>query len=197
MKTIIVIIFFNLLAIMGVSQTIDSDKYLNFYNDMSTASYYKMGSSAYLDYYLSDKIIKGDHEYYTRIRKYSWGDSDTAYFRQDSNNFYHYDAKIDRESIVLPKKIEMGQKWFEADSSWSYEVIGIHESLVTPDKKYKDLIVVECKQLTDRDEQKSKAYHMYYAKGLGMVGSMNDGKLTSYLAEVKKNAKDGDKVGTK
>ncbi len=154
-----------------------------------------MGVNAYLDYYVKEKVRIEDNDYYLRIRRYSWGTIDTAYFRQDSSNYYHYGQRTKNESVVLPKNIVMGQKWFEADSSWSYQVIGIDEKLSTPAKKYKGLIVIECLQLTDMDKHKQKAYHIYYAKDIGMVASVNDGKVSSYLAEIKINAKDGATIG--
>lgn len=195
MKTITILSFFVLLTSISFGQTKNADNYLTFYEESNTAKYFKMGNSAYLDYYLADKVKFGDHEYYARIRKYSWGKTDTSYFREDDQNYLHFDLKTNSESVVLPKQVELGQKWFEADSSWSYEIIGIDEKLETPAKKYKGLIVVECVQLTGRDKLKSKVYHMYYAEGLGMVGSVNNGQLTSYLSEVKKGAKEGEKIG--
>lgn len=195
MKTITTLLFCVLLGSICFGQTKSADNYLTFYEKPNTAKYFKTGNSAFLDYYLAGKVKFGDNEYYARIRNYSWGKTDTAYFRADNQSYYHFDPKVNSESVVLPKEIKMGQKWFEADGSWSYEVIGIREKLETPAKKYKGLIVVECIQLTDRDKQKDNVYHIYYAKGLGMIGSVNNGQLSSYLAEVKKNAREGYKMG--
>lgn len=195
MNTITIFSLLLLLTSISFAQTKNADNYLPFYDKPNTAKYFKTGNNYYLDYFLSDKYKFGEYEYYAKIRMYSWGDTDTTYYREDDQNYYHFDPKVDRESIVLPKTITMGQKWLEADSSWSYEIIGIEEKLQTPVKKYKGLIVIECIQLTGRDKNKSKVYHLYYAKGLGFIGSVNNGDLRSYLAEVKKNAKDGEIIG--
>lgn len=195
MNTTLTLSFLLLLTNICFGQSKNTEGYMPLNEGPNTAKYFKSSNSAYLDYYL-DKMVKlGDHEYYAKVRTYSWGKTDTTYFREDNQNYYHFDPKTNSESVVLPKQIELGQKWFEADSSWSYEVIGINEKLKTPYKKHKGLIVIECVQLTDRDKQKRKNYHLYFAKGLGLVGSLNDGKLTSYLAEVKRDAKEGDKIG--
>ncbi len=193
MKTIKILSIFLFLTNISFGQTKNADNYLTFYEESNTAKYFKMGNSTYLDYFLKVKVKFGDNEYYARIRKYSWGKTDTSYFREGEKNYFHFDPKTNSESVVLPKQIKLGQKWFEADSSWSYEIIGIDEKLETPLKKYKGLIVIECIQLTSRDKLKSKVYHLYYAEGLGMIGSVNNGQLTSYLAELKVNAKGGEK----
>ena len=195
MKTTALIFFFALLTGIIYGQTKNTEKYLVFYEQVNTAKLYKSVNSTYLDYYLEDKVKFGENDYYAKIRKYSWGKTDTSYYREDDMNYYHFDPKVNSESVVLPKEIVMGQKWFEADGSLSYQVIGIDEELETPTKKYNRLIVLECKQLKDRDKQKSKVYHLYYSKGLGLVGSMNNMQLTSYLADVKKKAKEGEKIG--
>ncbi|EPR69550.1 hypothetical protein [Cyclobacterium qasimii] len=186
MKKTALSFLFALLTSISYGQTINTDKYLVFYEQINTSKLYQSINSTYLDYYLEGKTKFGKNDYYTKIREYSWGKTDTSYYREDNKNYYHFDSKVNSESVVLPKKIVMGQEWFEADGSWSYKVIGIDEKLETPTRKYDNLIVLECKQLQDRDKQKSKIYHLYYSKGLGMVGSMNNMQLTSYLLEVKK-----------
>ncbi len=148
MKTITILSFLTLLTSISFGQKKNASNYLTFYEDANTTKYFKMGNSTYLDYYLADKVKFRIYEYYVRIRKYSWGDTDTSYFREDDQNYYHFDPKVNSESIVMPKEIIQGQKWLEADSSWSYEVIGIDEKLSTPAKNYKGLIVIECVQLT-------------------------------------------------
>ncbi len=178
-----------------IGQKKNVDNYIVYFEQPNSAKVYKMGSHSYLDYYLSDKVKFGDKNYFVSNRIYSWGKRDTSYFRDDEKNYYSFDPQTNLESVVLPKEVTVGQKWLEADSSWSYKIIGIDKRLITPAKKYKELIVIECIQLTNRDKAKSKEYHLYYAKGIGMVGSVNNGKLTSYLSEIKKNAKDGEQTG--
>jgi len=163
--------------------------------ESNTAKYFKMGKLAYLDYYSLDKVKFGQYDYHQRLRVYSWGKIDTSYFREDDTHYLHFDHKNQSESVVLPKRIELGQKWYESDRSWSYEVIGLDEKLKTPFNKYKGLIVVECVQLTGRDKEKSKVYHMYYGEGIGLIASVNNKQLTSYLAEIKTKPQDGDKIG--
>ncbi len=195
MKHIIIVSIFIFASGLSLGQSKSANNYIIFFDESNSARYYKMGSRSYVDYFLFEKVKFDDIEYYARIRTYSWGDSDTAYFREDDKFYYSYHPKRNAESVVLPKMVTLGQQWLEADSSWSYEIIGVSNKLDTPSKKFKDCIVIECIQLTNRDKEKSKEYHMYYAKGIGLVGSVNNEKLTSYLSEVKKKAKDGDQIG--
>ena len=195
MKTTAILFFFITLTGIAFGQTKNADNYFFMYEGPNTAKFFKMGENVYLDTYLSDKARFGDREYFTSVRMYSWGDTDTAYYREDEHNYIHFDPASGSESIVLPKACEVGKKWLEADKSWSYEVIGINEKLKTPAKTYKGLIVIECVQLKNRDKNKDKIYHMFYAEGIGLVGSKNNGKLTSYLAEYKRGAKEGEAIG--
>ncbi len=195
MKTTSILLFLILLTGYCLGQTKKVDDYFPLYEVSNTAKYFKMSNGSYLDYFPGNKVNYENNEYYAKVRIYSWGKSDTTYYREDEKGYYHFNPKTNNESVVLPKEVKIGLKWLEADSSWSYEIIGVNEKLETPLKKYKGLIVIECTQLTGRDKEKSKVYHMYYAHGIGMVGSMNNGILTSYLAEVRKNAKEGDRIG--
>jgi len=190
-----VLVFLSLTE-LSFGQNKSSDGYLVFYEKSNTAKHFKMsGNASYLDYFLENKVDLGDQRYQLGIRKYSWGDVDTAYYREDEKAYYHYDLEKGLESMVLPKSIIIGQKWYEADNSWSYKVIDVDRSLKTPAKKYKGLIVVECLQVGNQDKEKNAAYHLFYAKGIGMVASMNDGELGSYLTEIKVAKKEGDMIG--
>jgi len=176
---------------------INSDDYLIVNNDPSTCRYYQYGKSSYMDYFLAYKYTVNNLEYYVRVRKYSFTNSDTAYFRKGEENYYSYNKESQKESIIIPIVPTQGQKWFEADSSWSYEVIKVNQTFKTPIKKYHECILVECKQLTNRDKLKSQTYHLYYSKGNGYVGNVNvtNGTILSYLKEVVHNAKPGTVVG--
>lgn len=147
---------------------------------------HKMNSGEdFLDYFQNEKVRINNKEYYVRICLYSWGENDTAYLREDEKAYYSYDLKTKKESVILPKEVQVGQHWQEADGSWDYEIMSVNGSLQTPATQYKNLIIVSCVQLTHRDQRKSPAYLIYYAEDIGVVGSFNDGKLSSYLAEIK------------
>lgn len=160
------------------------------------ARYFHYGKKSYVEYFLDKKQKMGPHEYSVRIRKYSWGDIDTAYYRMDEEKFYHYNKLIRAESIVIPRSPVINQQWFESDSSWVYTIIKTGQTLQTPLKKYKNCVIVECRQLTGRDPEKSQGYYLYYSKGNGYVGNINDkGVVLSYLKEIVKNASEGAKIG--
>jgi hypothetical protein len=178
---VIVLLCFNLIDCFA--QTINTDKYYSIYSPESKDKHFVMANHSYIDSFKPDAKIFDGKKFYPRIRKYSWGSIDTAYYREDSENYYHFDTKINKESIVLPKKLTLNQIWYESDSSWSYQLIKIKDVLKTPAKKYKDLIVVECKQLKNRDTNKSSVYHIFYAKNYGMVASVSSNKIISYLID--------------
>ncbi|WBA40687.1 hypothetical protein [Hymenobacter canadensis] len=186
---------FSFISFICNGQVKSTEKYVNIHEKSNNSALFKMGNGTYLDFYLDSKFKFGTHEYYVKIRNYSWGKIDTSYIREDNNNYYHFNRKLKNESILLPKNVKLGQTWFEADNSWSYKIIGIDEKLTTPAKRYKKLVVVECIQLLNRDKEKFKMYHMYYAEGVGLIASVNNGNLTSYLVELKENAKIGDVIG--
>lgn len=200
MKKTLSLLIFALISHLGYSQTKNGEGYFRFFDQANNAKLFEMvaSSASYLDYFLEEKKNFNGNDYHVRIRNYDYLNKlDTAYFREDDSNYYHFDPKNNSESIVLPKQLEMGQIWYESDRSWSYEVIGIDEVLDTPAKKYKGLIVIDCVQLNNRDKNKSNNYQMYYAKDLGLVGGSVNGILSSYLSQVVTNAKEGEKVTTK
>lgn len=142
------------------------------------------GENSFADHYLLKKRIKGEKEYVVRARNYSWGGVDTALFRQEDGNIYAYDAETGKETIDVPTEPSVGQSWLESDGSWRYEIISISANLETPVKEYQDLLVIQAKQLTGRDKDKATKYLNYYAKGVGYIASVVDGKLMSYLKEM-------------
>jgi hypothetical protein len=172
--------------------------FITLFENSSSAKYYKYGKNFYFEYFDNNKDVINKKEYYIRYRKYSWGKIDTAYYRKDNDNYYHLDRKTLEESIVLPIKPELGDKWFENDKSWSYEIIAVGKKFKTKTKKYKNCIKVLCKQLTSRDKLKNKEYYLYYSPKFGYIGNTNEkGKILSYLNEIKLNSKEGDKIGVK
>ena len=82
------------------------------------------------------------------------------------------------------------------DGSWSYRILKINQTFVTPEKEYPECILVECKQLTGKDKDKSNVYHLYYSKGYGYVGNIDKkGNVLSYLSKVVTDAKVGTVIG--
>jgi len=172
--------------------------YISLFENSSSAKYYKYGRGYYFEYFDNDKETIGEKEYYVRYRKYSSGSIDTTYYRKGKDNYLHINKKTLEESIVLPVNPKIGDKWMENDKSWSYEVIESGQKFKTPSKNYKGCIKVHCKQLTNRDKQKSKEYFLYYSPKFGYVGNVNSkGKTLSYLSEIKLNAKEGESIGGK
>ncbi|MEW2921119.1 hypothetical protein AB1A65_06595 [Muricauda sp. ANG21] len=172
--------------------------YITLFEDSSSAKYYKYGKSHYFEYFDNNREIINRKEYFVRYRKYGWGDIDTTYYRKGTDNYYHIDKKTLEESIALPISPKLGDNWIENDKSWSYEVIAIKQKFKTPAKRYKDCIKVHCKQLTNKNKEKSKEYFLFYSPEFGYVGNVDSkGTILSYLSEIKLNAKKGEKIGGK
>ena len=170
-------------------QSKDVSNYFPITETSDTAKLFKMKNASYLDYFRNEKSDLNKEIYSERIRIYSWGKQDTSYFREDSDNFYHYNPKTGNENIVLPKKIFIDQTWTEKDGSWAYKVISLDKTFKTPEKTFQKTIVIECRQLTNRDSKKSEVYHMYYAENIGLVGSDSNGELSSFFSQYKNGKK--------
>ncbi|HEY9082908.1 MAG TPA: hypothetical protein VIN73_06220 [Vicingaceae bacterium] len=172
--------------------------YITLFENSNSAKYYKYGKSYYIEFFNNDKEVIGEKEYFVKYRKYSWGDIDTNYYRKGIDNYYHIDKKTLKESIILPINPKLGDNWMENDKSWSYEVVADKQKFKTPTKKYKNCIKVHCKQLTNKDKEKSNEYFLFYSPKFGFVGNVDSkDKILSYLSEVKLNAVEGEKIGEK
>ena len=172
--------------------------YVTLFENSNSAKYFKYGKSHYFEFFDNKKEIISGKEYYVNYRKYSWGDIDTTYFRKGVKYYYHINKKTLDESIVLPVNPKLGDDWLENDNSWSYEIIAEDQKFKTPAKKYKNCVKVHCKQLINKDKEKSKEYFLFYSPKFGYVGNVDvEGNILSYLSEVKLNAKEGDKIGGK
>jgi len=175
---------------------VEMDGYISLFENSSSAKYFEYGESYYFEFFDDDKQIVVDKEYYVKYRKYGWGAVDTIYCRKGIDNYYHIDKNTLEESVVLPVNPKIGDKWTENDKSWSYEVIAVEQKFKTATKKYKNCIKVHCEQLTNRDKGKDGEYFLYYSPEFGYVGNVDSqGKILSYLSEVKLSAKEGDKIG--
>ena len=191
-------ILLSLLAFSLFSFTFHSFGYMTLFENANSAKYFKYGKHHYIEYFDNDKATFNDLEYYVRYRKYSWGDIDTAYYRKAQTNYYHFDSKNMTESISLPVEPKLGDKWFEADESWSYEVVETDQKFKTPAKKYKNCVKVHCVQITNKNKEKSSEYYLYYSPQYGYVGNVDGrGNILSYLSEMKVDAKEGDVIGEK
>jgi hypothetical protein len=132
---------------------------------------------------LKEKRLLGEKEYSARLTQYSWGKNDTTYFRTEDQTVYYYDTKSNTESIFIPKDIKVGTTWTSSDGAWQYEITSIRAKLTTPEKKYKNMLVIKATQLLNRDKTKRPEYHNYYEKNVGKIASVTKGKLMTYKVE--------------
>ncbi len=196
MKTSLKLIPILLLFSSFFQQKIDG--FITLFEDSSSAKYYRYGKTNYFEYFDDQKKNFKGNEYYVRYRKYGWGDVDTTYYRKGKEFYFHFDKETTLESKLLPVNPRLGDKWTESDGSWSYEVIAVDQKFKTPKKKYPNCIKVHCRQITNRNKEKSKEYFLFYSPKYGYVGNIDkNGKVLSYLSQVTLNAKTGDKMNGK
>jgi hypothetical protein len=190
------LIFIYVLIIGSISFILPNSDYFQIFTNSSTGSYYQYGKNSYFEYFLNEKFKFKEKEYFGRVRQYSWGTIDTTYFRRGEKFFCRYNTKTKLESIELPITPTKNQKWKEADGSWQYQILKVNCEFKAVKKTFKNCILVECKQVTNKDKDKSTIYYLYYSKNLGYVGnSTKNGKVLSYLKERKKNSQQGDIIG--
>jgi hypothetical protein len=122
-------------------------------------------------------------KYYMRIRD-DWYGKDTAYFREDKKSYYACtDLKQTYDYIEIPKKPKQGQVWYNKDTSWTYTILCIDGRLETPVRNYEHLVAIEVKQAEEKNNLYIN-YINYYAKGIGHVASVVNGKLYVYLVDI-------------
>jgi hypothetical protein len=163
-----------------------SKEYLVLETSSKVGWIYVMGKGSFIDYFADRQEQIGEHTYSVRIRQYSWNKFDTAYYRAGEENYVSCNRQTGKETIEIPKKPVAGQSWYESDSSWVYTISSTDARLSTPVKNYKNLVEIQATQVTGRDKQKYTTYRNFYARGIGYVGSIVDGKLLSYLKEMKR-----------
>jgi hypothetical protein len=132
---------------------------------------------------LAGTVVLDGKEYFPRLMRYSWGSTDTAFFRTENEVVYYFDKKSRSESISMPADLKIGVTWTSTDRAWQYEITSLSAKLETPVRKYKDLLVIRATQLQNRDRDKLPVYLNYYQKNIGQIGSETNGKLMTYRLE--------------
>ncbi|WP_269226721.1 hypothetical protein [Flavobacterium eburneipallidum] len=195
MKKIILIA--GIFALMSFS-LIGNDNYVLLFEKSNNIKVFKYGKKYFYEYFLDEKKEINGNDYYVEIRKYSWGEIDTTYIRKTEFNYLQFNSKTKSESVLLPIQPKVGDNWIENDGSWKYEVIESGVSFKTPKRNYYDCILVSCKQITNRDSDKSEEYLLYYSKEFGFVGNVdNENNVLSFLNELKLNTQKEDKINVK
>ncbi len=163
--------------------TVDASGYFVFGKNETIAWVYGIGDKSFIDFFQSTPVEINGKTYIPRIRRYSTGGMDTTYYRQGKEGVHHLNAAAltKGESLTMPSRVHVGQKWFEADSSWSYTVTSTTAQLDT----LGDLIVIRAMQVKGDAAQIGRTYDTYYAKGIGMIAGMVEGKILVYLKEIK------------
>jgi len=124
-------------------------------------------------------------KYFKIVRTYSWGNKSEDYTRIEDKTIYSFDSKTKAESISIPKDLEIGKIWNEADNSWKYEIISITAVLETPKGKFGNLLQIRASQLTNRDKDKVTVYDLFFKKGTGQIAAKGNEQLMTYLIESK------------
>lgn len=125
-------------------------------------------------------------EYKKKVHRYESGQIDTTYHRKENGTVYSLDNKTFVESVQIPAKLKEGFAWVSNDEDWKYEIITTDTVFSSPEKEWQDAIMIQARQLTGRDDNKSEKYNLYYAKDIGHVGSTTSTGFSSFLMEWEK-----------
>jgi hypothetical protein len=148
--------------------------------------YVMPSDDSFEDVITNQKFNYNSKSYFQSLRKYSWGQMDTSYYRIEKNGtIYYLDKESKKESIEIPGQPKISFRWTSSDKAWQYEIVGLNETLKTPKKEFLNCLVIKAEQISIRDKNKLPIYFNYYSKSIGYVGSKVDGQLMAYLIEWK------------
>ena len=135
--------------------------------------------------FLKEKTILNEEHYTVKETKYSWGKTKSSYCRLLDGEIVFLDIESKNEHVNIPRDLSRGYKWSD-NENWNYEIIGTNEKMKTPIDKYDNLLVIRAIKLpTNNDKVKLPIYYNYYKQNIGQVASFSEGKLLTYLVEVR------------
>lgn len=126
--------------------------------------------------YSTDSIEINRQFYVTRTKKSKDGKIVKDYFRNENGSIYHYNDKTNSESLILPSKIEKGEKWESADKKWEYKIKNLNATLNTPYCELNNLLEIE-----NFNKDSKTRYQSFYKKGVGFVGLNIEDKPHSFI----------------
>lgn len=121
--------------------------------------------------------------YFKVTRVYSWGDTIIGFVRVENDVVYAIGSLSNTEFVIIPKLIKEETTWLDGDKSWEYKIFSTNASLTTPSQAYTQLLQIRAKRLTGRDIEKLEEYDLFYKKGVGLVATMMNSNLTTYLTK--------------
>ena len=165
------------------ADTVDLTGYFVFGQNETVGWFYGIGDRSFVDFFGSVPVEVQGKVYVPRIRRYSTGGIDTTFYRQGEKGVYHLNAADlnKKETLTMPFRSVVGERWFESDSSWSYTINTVSGTIDT----LRNLLVIRAMQLKGDAKQIGTMYDLYYAKGIGMIATMVEGKILVYLKEVR------------
>ena len=160
--------------------------YLVVKDDQESIRHYKQGKYMATERALNETKTFYGKEYFLKIKEYSWGKTETTYYRKGAENFYVYNEKLAQEYIALPINPKIGEVWYSGNNGIKYEVIEMIEKFKTPSKKFKAVVKVKSEVLRSfNSHEKGTVNFQFYAKGYGQVAiTTAEGEYISYLTEV-------------
>ncbi|MFC2185708.1 hypothetical protein ACFCT7_00230 [Fulvivirgaceae bacterium LMO-SS25] len=187
-RLIIFLLLIGTLTACSVNKSLVNSDKTNFFpfKDQREIKMIYLNSDSYVKYiYTGEKEIINGKEYYKRLSNYSWNKIETHYFREENGNNYYYDLTSKTESLNIPREIKTGYSWKSNDEAWAYEITNTKAKLTTPEKTYRNLVVIKATQLQNRDKDKSQEYFNYYQIGVGHIASLTNGRIMNYKSEAK------------
>jgi hypothetical protein len=140
--------------------------------------FYKTPDGSFEDTIAEEKFTNKKIDYFQNQRRYSDGTAEISYFRIGENGaVYFLDNRTWQESMEIPASPRLSYRWTSADQQWKYQIIGVGTQLKTPARTYKDCVAIKC----ESNLEGGGYYIAYYSKGIGYVGTEEDGQLVVYL----------------
>lgn len=139
------------------------------------------------DYYqnieIDSLITFNGKEYYRRATTTPDKKTSYSYFRVTEENeiVALHDDKIE-ESVQIRLDPELGEVWYDADSSWKFEATSLTETFKTPWCEFDSLLEVKCTPTSKNTERISYKYcKMRYKKGVGQVALFIEERPWTFL----------------
>ncbi|MEP0712135.1 MAG: hypothetical protein ABJC55_09450, partial [Algoriphagus sp.] len=135
------------------------------------------GNNSYVSTFEGDSLEFEGKYYFKETQKYSTGEVKTRFWREENGAVFSLDQEKGIESLELPSNVEVGSKWISTDKVWTYEILSLTSTYLTPFCEFSDLLEVK----TESSEREGTVYTLYYKKGLGMIGLNVNGQPFSYI----------------
>jgi TonB family protein len=141
---------------------------------------YSSGQESYTSYFNGDSLKVGSKYFLKEIKQYASGKTTTGYWREENGVVFFYDVEKNAESIELINNLIPGTTWEKYDKTWKYTVIDTLSTFSTPFCKFNNLLEIKAEPQNELKDKMEAQYHLFYKRGVGMVGMNVNGEPYLY-----------------